>query len=523
MKYSMFFPEHTFVRHLQLLLLSLVLLFVASLGVSVSALAAGPQAHLKGEFGPLHTWPIIPLAMMLMPDGRVFAYGTTTDAKQSAKLNYVIWDPSLGIGVHAFQTLTNTTDTDIFCAAQVLIPGTGHALVLGGDSQVNGIRNYANDNVNIFDFATDSLIRQTHSMASKRWYATAVTLSNGDHVVLGGRNDKPFAGTSTLPSTEATYSPTPEVRAADGSWRTLHSASSEEAYGELGGRSWDYPRAWLNPQGNIFIVNHAGLMYKLNTSGTGTLTKYKQSTVTSSASLPSIMFAPGRILSLRKNRIAVVVDLNDATAPVITSVGGLTKDRQYGNATVLADGRVWVNGGSSTGNSLTGAALDSELWNPVTGNWLTTASATKSRLYHSASLLLPDGTVLTAGGGAPGPVNQLNGEIYYPPYLFKKDGSGEFAARPKIIDAPSDMISWDQNFSVEATHTIARITLTRLGSVTHNFDNESRFFDLPISQTGKIVTVRSPTSASLFPPGFYMLFVWNPWGFPSVAKIIQIG
>jgi len=235
------------------------------------------------------------------------------------------------------------------------------------------------------------------------------------------------------------------------------------------------------------------------------------------------MFAPGRILSIRKNRIAVVVDLNNANAPVITSVGGLNKDRQYGNATVLADGRVWVNGGSSSGNSLTGAALDSELWNPITGNWLTTASATKSRLYHSASLLLPDGTVLTGGGGAPGPVNQMNGEIYYPPYLFKKDGSGEFAARPKIVDAPSHMIGWDQNFSVEATHTIARITLTRLGSVTHNFDNESRFFDLPIAQNGKIVTVRTPAIASEFPPGFYMLFVWNPWGFPSEAKIIQIG
>lgn len=522
MKFGILNTIFTSFRYLQFLLLCFFLLFFW-IGINVQALAAGPQAHTKGAFGPVHNWPIIPLAMMLMPDGRVFAYGTTTDAKQSAKLNYVIWDPSEGTSANAFQTLTNTTDTDIFCAAQALIPGTGHALVLGGDSVLNGIRNYANDNVNVFDFATDSLIRQTHNMNSKRWYATAVTLSNGNHVVLGGRNDKPFAGTSTQFSTEATYSPTPEVRAINGSWRTLPSASSEEAYGELGGRSWDYPRAWLNPQGNIFIVNHAGAMYNLNTSGTGSLTKYKEKTVPSSSTLPSIMFAPGRILSIRKNRLAVVVDINDANAPVITPVGGLKKDRQYGNATVLADGHVWVNGGSSTGNSLSGAALDSELWNPATGNWLTTASATKPRLYHSASILLPNGSVLTAGGGAPGPVKQLNGEIYYPPYLFKKDGSGQFAARPKIIDAPSHMIGWNQNFSVQATHAIARITLTRLGSVTHNFDNESRFFDLPVSQIDKIVTVRSPASASIFPPGFYMLFVWNPWGFPSEAKILQIG
>ena len=40
------------------------------------ASAANSSAHIKGAFGPLHNWPIIPIAMILMPDGRVFAYGT---------------------------------------------------------------------------------------------------------------------------------------------------------------------------------------------------------------------------------------------------------------------------------------------------------------------------------------------------------------------------------------------------------------------------------------------------------------
>lgn len=177
-------------------------------------------------------------------------------------------------------------------------------------------------------------------------------------------------------------------------------------------------------------------MYKLNTSGTGTLTKYATKIATGRISLPSAMFAPGKILSIRKNRVAVVVDFNDSDAPAISSAGKLAKDRQYSNVTVLADGRVWVNGGSSSGNTLSGAALDSELWDPVTGNWMTTASAATARLYHSTSLLLLDGTVLTAGGGAPGPLKQLNGEVYYPPYLFKKNGSGEFAARQSNTCAP---------------------------------------------------------------------------------------
>ncbi len=498
-----------------------LILAVSIFGVITPALAAS-DAHLKGKFGPLHDWPIIPLAMMLMPDGRVFAYGTDTDGDQGAKLHYVIWNPLAGLSASAFETLPNTTNTDIFCAGQALIPDTGHALIVGGDATVKTERNYANRNVNIFDPTTDALIRQTQNMAFKRWYATAVTLPNGEHAVLGGLSSKFFAGTPTIPATEATFSSTPEVRVLNGSWRTLSSAPSDIAYGAEGGDSWFYPRAWVNPQGKLFILAHNGAMYRLDTSGTGTLARYTTKTAQSGYTLPSVMFAPGRILSVRKDRVAVVVNINGAGEPVVSPAGLLAKDRRHGNATVLADGRVWVNGGSSTGNNLSGMALDSELWNPNTGKWTTTASAATARLYHSASILLPDASVLTGGGGASGPLTQLNGEIYYPPYLFKKDGSGQFEPRPEIIDAPTT-VSWGEDFSIEADENIVRVTLVRVGAATHSFNNETRFFGLPIPQTGNIVTVRSPATASIAPPGYYQLFVWNALGVPSIAKIIQIG
>ncbi|MBA3756596.1 MAG: DUF1929 domain-containing protein [Nitrosomonas sp.] len=498
-----------------------LILAISIYGIITPALAAS-DAHLKGKFGPLHDWPIIPLAMMLMPDGRIFAYGTDTDGDAGAKLHYVIWNPSAGISANAFEILPNITNTDIFCAGQALIPETGRALIVGGDATVKTERNYANKNVNIFDPTTDSLIRQPQNMAFKRWYATAVTLPNGEHAVLGGLSSKFFAGTPTIPATDATFSSTPEVRALNGSWRTLSSATSDIAYGAIGGDSWFYPRAWVNPQGRLFILGHSGAMYKLDTSGTGTLTRYATKTAPSGYTLPSIMFAPGRILSVRKDRVAVVININGAGEPVVSPAGLLAKDRRHGNATVLADGRVWVNGGSSTGNNLSGMALDSELWNPNTGKWTTTASAAKARLYHSASILLPDGSVLTGGGGAPGPI-QLNGEIFYPPYLFKKDGSGEFEFRPEIMDAPTTMIGWNENFSIQADESIARVTLVRVGAVTHSFNSETRFFNLAIPQRGNIVTVRSPATANIAPPGFYLLFVWNSSGVPSIARIVEIG
>ncbi|WP_255251888.1 galactose oxidase-like domain-containing protein [Nitrosomonas ureae] len=253
------------------------------------------------------------------------------------------------------------------------------------------------------------------------------------------------------------------------------------------------------------------------------LTKYSNKIEPSQASLSSVMYAPGKVLAIRKYRKAVIVDLNDPVKPAVFAAGYLAKDRQFGTATVLANGQVWVNGGSSTGNDLVGAALDTELWDPDTNTWKTVASAATARLYHSASLLLLDGTVITGGGGAQGPLTQLNGEIYYPPYLFKTDGSGEFALRPDIIDAPTTLVNWDQQFSVEASESIARVTLVRAGAVTHAFNQETRFFDLPVSETANIVTVQSPASPNLAPPGFYLLFVWNASGVPSIARIIQLG
>jgi hypothetical protein len=37
------------------------------------------------------------------------------------------------------------------------------------------------------------------------------------------------------------------------------------------------------------------------------------------------------------------------------------------------------------------------------------------------------------------------------------------------------------------------------------------------------LTVTAPARAALAPPGYYMLFVINGSGVPSVAKIIRIG
>jgi hypothetical protein len=188
----------------------------------------------------------------------------------------------------------------------------------------------------------------------------------------------------------------------------------------------------------------------------------------------------------------------------------------------MADGKVLVNGGSYTRNELINVAYHNEIWDPKTGKWTRGAIAAKPRLYHSSALLLMDGTVLTGGGGAPGPVINLNSEIFYPPYLFKKDGSGQLAPRPVISSAP-DRVTWGQNFGVTVEGTVKRATWLRFGSSTHNFNADQRFLEAEFRQDGNVVTVTAPSNARVAPPGHYMLFVFDPAGVPSEAKAIKIG
>ena len=213
----------------------------------VAAIPPGPaDVHLNGQFGPAFNWPLIPLHTVLLPDGRVLSYGSKPDGYQGAQLHYSVWDPALGTGGDAMQLLPNTTGTDIFCAGQVLLPGSGNVLLVGGDRIVNGQRNYANNDVNVFTPADNALTKQAQSMAYQRWYATVVTTAAGEQAVIGGRIDRAYEGNAQYPPTDDTYASTPEMYNAASGWRTLTTATSDNAYGAIGQR-WNYARAWWGP------------------------------------------------------------------------------------------------------------------------------------------------------------------------------------------------------------------------------------------------------------------------------------
>jgi len=131
-------------------------------------------------------------------------------------------------------------------------------------------------------------------------------------------------------------------------------------------------------------------------------------------------------------RAAEKIDLNHAN-PLWSSAGSLAVGRKQLNATALPDGRVLVTGGTS-GDRFSNPAfaeLTAELWDPGTNAFATMAAMQVPRLYHSTAVLLPDGRILSAGGGQGAFATRFHteAEMYSPPYLFR-------GARPMITSAP---------------------------------------------------------------------------------------
>src|SRR5262245_61893067 len=230
-------------------------------------------------------------------------------------------------------------------------------------------------------------------------------------------------------------------------------------------------------------------MYYVNPAGNGLLSMAGQLPGATGWTASAVMFRPGRILQVGgASSAALVIDINGPT-PTVTATASMSSQRQWVTATVLADGRVLGTGGSQVDNQLTGVNNVAEIWNPNTGLWTQGNAGANARLYHSTALLLPDATVLVAGGGAPGPLVNLNAEIYYPPYLY--NAAGGFAPRPSVVSAP-DTISVGQIFSVGVSGTVSRVSLVKTGSVTHSFNMDQRYLDLPFTATGAMLDVQAP-------------------------------
>ncbi len=461
----------------------------------------GAGRETIGEWSPQGAWPLVALHSALLPDGRVMTYGTDLNGKQTGKFFYDVWDPSVGTIAGGHLTLDNTTGTDLFCAGQVLLSDRT-LLLTGGDVYVQGnTTNVGNPDSNVFNPSTNQLTSTGTQMNLPRWYGT-MTKTHDDRVFIqGGRSGEAY----------------PEMRDADGSYRALSAIDTSMLY-------WWYPRNYSAPDGRIFGYELAGgEAYTMTYAGTGTIIRHGKLPIqTPGAPSSSTLFAPGRVLQCGGGTYCAIVDFN-APRPVAGFIAGMTAAREWNSGTTLPDGRVLITGGSEvwSDTQVIGASLAAEIYDPKTGQWSVGAAAVQPRMYHSSALLLPDATVLVAGGGAPGPLTQRNAELYRPPYLFAPGGA--LAVRPAITSAPAVMTPGAAlSIDVDDGSRVARLTLIKTGSVTHSFNMDQAFVELPFTRAGNTISATVPDSGGDLTPGFYMIFVLDSAGVPSVAKIARL-
>lgn len=165
------------------------------------------------------------------------------------------------------------------------------------------------------------------------------------------------------------------------------------------------------------------------------------------------------------------------------------------------------------------ATKTAALWWPWSGHWIELGEQAFERMYHSTAMLLPDGRVLSAGSGQrTGVVNRKEVEFFSPPYKFWGDA-------PVIEDAPSEA-DFGSTIEVDVSLTgssnpaseVHRVTMLRLGSVTHQFDQDQRFIELGFSPSRtdpNVLEVEMPSDGAQMTPGWTMLFVLTDRDVPT--------
>ena len=488
------------------------------------AVAAALALHGVGSaqadsFGEVVSWTGAPIHMALTPDGNVLTFGSTQDGAQGG-YEMTVWNPRLGIGPAARVVVPNRLDFNSFCTAIIIDPARGVLQVAGaGTDAAPAATGVAEWN------SADRTFAPGFRLKYPRYYASSTVLPDGRIHMVGG---------SLYHGNQLNSSPISEMFTPGRGWTELPGTAKgpqRRADGVQTANPMWYPHVFPVRGSEVFII--AGkYQYFENYSGQGSI-RNEQPFVGSNygASSGALMFRPGQIMQIGGgspynnypglgSKVATIFDLRGADAQGRTTATRRDTFMRYGRhwatPVMLPNGEVLVVGGSSGNNTLEGVANEVEIFNPEANQWRTGAAMSVPRLYHSSAMLMKDGRVLVGGGGAPGPIFGNSVQVYTPDYLAQSGG-----VRPSILTGPK-RVALGQNFRITADRAITRMTLVKVGSVTHGYHTDQRFFEAAFRAEAGGYSVTFPNDRINATPGLYMVFAFDARGVPSEGKFVRL-
>jgi hypothetical protein len=477
----------------------LLTLLLASLG----APSGRSQANVQGQWQTLpNTMPINPVHAALLPSGKVLIVSGSGNVPANTVLQAALWDPATGT------ITTQFISWDMFCNGMVNLPD-GRPFIVGGTLQYDPF--FGQPRTSIYD-PTTNIFTDAESMADGRWYPTATVLGDGRVLVFGGTSETGSTNTTT------------EIYSVGAGFGAAHAAPWTPPF---------YPRMHVLPNGNVFYSGPTTVSNIFSPTTSAWTTNVATTNFGGTRTYGSSVLLPLTPSNNYKPRVMIfgggnpatatteIIDLSAAT-PTWTTGPSMSAPRIEMNATLLPNGKVLTLGGSLNDEDLATAALNADIYDPSTNTFASGGTEAFARLYHSVSLLMPDGTVWVAGGNPMRGTYENHLEVYSPAYFFNADGS--LATRPTITSVSSSAIGYGGTFTIQTPDAanISSVVLMRDGAVTHAFDMDQRSVGLTFTPGSDQLNVVGPPNGNIAPPGYYMLFVLNGAGVPSVASIVKV-
>jgi hypothetical protein len=486
--------------------LAALFLGAALVALHDGGMGAQSSRSIQGEWQTVSVkMPINPVHLALLHTGKVLIVAGSGNVATERDYQAAVADPQTG------SIVTQPLAWDMFCNGMVIL-ADGRPLINGGTLQYDPFHGEPRNAV--FDPITETFA-DVQSMAHGRWYPTVTMLGDGRVMTFSGLLEG--GGTNT----------------------------TVEIYTPGVGWSPEYPAGWTPPlYPRLHLLPDGRVLYSGSSPGSRI---FDPSTHTWTGVVASTNYAGVRkygtsvLLPLKASKgyaakVLILGGGNPATNTTeILDLSAASLRWQYGppmsqariemNATILPSGKVLAMGGSSTDENAATASYNADLYDPdagPTGAFTSAGANTVPRLYHSGSLLLPDATVLLVGGNPTRASYEQDIEIYSPAYLFTGDGSP--AERPTITTVTPAVSGYGSTFHVQTPDAagIKSVVLVRPGAQTHAFDMDQRLIELSYTAGAGDLTVTAPPNGNIAPPGYYMLFVLNNVGVPSVATFVRL-